>query len=201
MNWEHERLKQILAEAAALTASAERAAYLEVACAGAAPLRAEVEALLQAHDQAGNFLGPPLPQHEEQSGLDEGPGTVIGRYKLLEQIGEGGFGRVFMAEQQEPVRRKVALKIIKAGMDTREVIARFEAERQALALMDHPNIAKVLDGGTGGAPNLPFRRPILHSLLSTLHSLRLVRILSWSWSGGFPLRPIVIKTIFRPRRA
>ena len=80
--------------------------------------------------------------------IAERPGTVIGRYKLLEEIGEGGMGVVYMAEQQEPVRRKVALKIIKPGMDTREVIARFEAERQALALMDHPNIAKVLDGGS-----------------------------------------------------
>ena len=79
--------------------------------------------------------------------LAERPGTTIGRYKLLEQIGEGGMGVVYMAEQREPVRRKVALKIIKPGMDTREVIARFEAERQALALMDHPNIAKVLDAG------------------------------------------------------
>jgi len=79
--------------------------------------------------------------------LLEQPGTVIGRYKLLQEIGEGGFGVVFMAEQTEPVQRKVALKVIKAGMDTREIIARFEAERQALALMDHPNIARVLDGG------------------------------------------------------
>ena len=79
--------------------------------------------------------------------IGERPGTVIGPYKLLEQIGEGGFGVVFMAEQTEPVRRKVALKIIKPGMDTRQVVARFEAERQALALMDHPNIARVLDGG------------------------------------------------------
>jgi hypothetical protein len=81
----------------------------------------------------------------------ERTGTMIGRYKLLEKIGEGGFGVVYMAEQQEPVQRKVALKIIKAGMDTKEVIARFEAERQALALMDHPNIARVLDGGTTAA--------------------------------------------------
>src|SRR5216117_2759291 len=77
----------------------------------------------------------------------ERPGTVIGQYKLLEQIGEGGFGVVFMAEQTQPVRRKVALKVIKPGMDSRQVVARFEAERQALALMDHPNIAKVFDGG------------------------------------------------------
>jgi serine/threonine-protein kinase len=82
------------------------------------------------------------------------PGTVIGPYKLLEQIGEGGFGVVFMAEQHQPVRRKVALKVLKPGMDTRQVVARFEAERQALAIMDHPNIAKVLDGGatTSGRP-------------------------------------------------
>src|SRR5262249_31659580 len=79
--------------------------------------------------------------------VTEGPGTVVGAYKLMEQIGEGGFGRVFVAEQQQPVRRKVALKVIKPGMDTREVVARFEAERQALALMDHPNIARVFDGG------------------------------------------------------
>src|SRR5436309_8315552 len=83
----------------------------------------------------------------EGMSLLEAPGTTIGRYKLLQQIGQGGFGTVYMAEQQEPVQRKVALKVIKAGMDTREIIARFEAERQALALMDHPNIARVFDGG------------------------------------------------------
>src|SRR5207302_4997637 len=77
----------------------------------------------------------------------EGPGTGVGPYKLLEQIGEGGFGVVFMAEQTVPVRRKVALKVLKPGMDTRQVVARFEAERQALAIMDHPHIAKVFDGG------------------------------------------------------
>src|SRR5207247_2848703 len=79
--------------------------------------------------------------------VSECPGTVIGPYKLLEQIGEGGFGVVYMAEQQQPVRRKVALKVIKPGMDSKQVIARFEAERQALALMDHTNIARVLDAG------------------------------------------------------
>src|SRR5205823_4008909 len=84
----------------------------------------------------------------DATALAERPGTVIGPYKLLEQIGEGGFGVVFMAEQQEPVRRKVALKVIKPGMDTKQVVARFEAERHALALMDHPNIAKVLDAGS-----------------------------------------------------
>src|SRR5207247_4232073 len=86
--------------------------------------------------------------------IAERPGTVIGPYKLMEQIGEGGMGLVFVAEQQHPVRRKVALKVIKPGMDTRQVVARFEAERQALALTDHPNLARVLDGGetTGGRP-------------------------------------------------
>src|SRR5580765_5100757 len=79
--------------------------------------------------------------------LEQGPGTMIGRYKLLEEIGEGGFGTVYVAEQREPVKRRVALKIIKLGMDTKQVIARFEAERQAVALMDHPNIAKVFDAG------------------------------------------------------
>ena len=114
-------------------------------------LRHEVESLLRAHDASGSFLGN-LPSQsdatEDFEPIPERPGTVIGPYKLMEQIGEGGMGLVFVAEQQQPVRRKVALKIIKPGMDTREVIARFEAERQALALMDHPNIAKVFDAGT-----------------------------------------------------
>ena len=88
------------------------------------------------------------PSPLDETPVTEGPGTVIGRYKLLEQIGEGGCGVVYVAEQKVPVKRRVALKIIKLGMDTRQVVARFQAERQALALMDHPNIAKVLDGGT-----------------------------------------------------
>src|SRR3989442_2076614 len=92
-------------------------------------------------------------------GLREGPGTRIGPYKLLQLIGEGGFGSVFMADQEEPVRRRVALKIIKLGMDTRQVIARFEAERQALAMMDHPNIAKVFDAGSTERPLTPSLSP------------------------------------------
>ena len=115
-------------------------------------MRAEVEKLLLAHDQAGAFLEDPVapPQHSTivlPAPLTEKPGDKIGRYKLLQQIGEGGCGVVYMAEQEEPIRRRVALKVIKLGMDTKQVIARFEAERQALALMDHPNIAKVLDAG------------------------------------------------------
>jgi len=119
-----------------------RRACLDRACAGDAALRQEVESLLQAHEQADGFMRVTVPPL-----LTEKAGDRIGRYKLLEQIGEGGFGVVWMAEQEEPVRRRVALKIIKLGMDTREVVARFEAERQALAMMDHPNIATVFDGG------------------------------------------------------
>jgi tetratricopeptide (TPR) repeat protein len=127
----------------------ERAAYLDQACGSNKSLRQDVEALLAAHDRLGSFH----PAATVDEPISERPGTVIGPYKLLEQIGEGGFGVVFMAEQQQPLRRKVALKVLKPGMDTRQVVARFEAERQALALMDHPNIARVIDGGTtGGEP-------------------------------------------------
>jgi serine/threonine protein kinase/tetratricopeptide (TPR) repeat protein len=146
---------------------AERSAYLAEACCGDAALLQRVEALIQSHEGAGNFLAKPVaerlaeqqgvplakeamsgshPAVEPESGTRSG--TVIGPYKLLQQIGEGGMGTVFMAEQTEPVQRTVALKLIKPGLDSRQVIARFEAERQALALMDHPNIAKVLDAGT-----------------------------------------------------
>ncbi len=128
----------------------ERDSFLRQAVGENPVLRRRVEALLKAHVDAGDFLEPSAEASGTASLLGsagEKPGTWIGRYKLLEQIGEGGCGVVYMAEQAEPVRRRVALKIIKPGMDTRSVIARFEAERQALALMDHPNIAKVFDAG------------------------------------------------------
>ena len=141
-----DRLGAIFAEALTKAAPEERARFLDAACGADAELRRQVDSLLEAHAQAGDFLQQPLLAANGPP-VGEGPGGVVGRYKLLEQIGEGGFGIVFMAEQFEPVRRLVALKILKAGMDTKEVIARFEAERQALALMDHPNIARVLDGG------------------------------------------------------
>jgi WD40 repeat protein/serine/threonine protein kinase len=129
-------------------AGADRCAFLDDACAVDLAMRRRVERMLAAEDEAGNFLQcQPPPDATSEWPLTERPGSQIGPYKLLEQIGEGGFGVVFMAEQQAPVRRRVALKIIKPGMDTRQVIARFEAERQALALMDHPNIARVLDAG------------------------------------------------------
>jgi eukaryotic-like serine/threonine-protein kinase len=125
---------------------ADRDAFLAAACADDAAQRQRIAELLLGHGQAHDFLDhllapPPRPRREEQ------PGDRIGRYKLLQKIGEGGCGLVYMAEQAEPVRRYVALKVIKLGMDTKAVIARFEAERQALALMDHPNIARVYDAG------------------------------------------------------
>jgi serine/threonine protein kinase/WD40 repeat protein len=129
----------------------ERADYLAEACQGKPELRQRVEALLRAHEEASGFLQEPAEKEAAtvaRPPAAERPGTIIGPYKLRELIGEGGMGLVFVAEQQRPVRRNVALKIIKPGMGTRDVIARFEAERQALALMDHPNIAKVLDAGT-----------------------------------------------------
>jgi serine/threonine protein kinase len=141
-----------------------RPAYLDGICRGDTGLRQRLEALMRKNDQAGSFLESPASALVDTGAFTpssddaplaatipmEIPGTVIGPYKLLEQIGEGGMGLVFVAEQQHPVRRRVALKIIKPGMDSHQVIARFEAERQALAMMDHPNIAKVLDGGTIG---------------------------------------------------
>jgi Tol biopolymer transport system component len=141
----------VLGEAVEYRSPEERAAFLDKACAGDPDRRARVEELLRAHQAAGNFLQGNRRPSEDGAASDEPiterPGTLVGGYKLLEQIGEGGFGVVFMAEQQQPIRRKVALKVLKPGMDTRQVVARFEAERQALALMDHPNIAHVFDGG------------------------------------------------------
>jgi eukaryotic-like serine/threonine-protein kinase len=178
MNTDRDKLvKEIFADALEKANAAERAACLAQACGNDAQLRQQVEALLQAHEKAGAFLEQPpvtalgVPSRLLRDGsetepakagtpnapggtvvvstpLTEKPGDRIGRYKLREKIGEGGCGVVYVAEQEEPVRRRVALKVIKLGMDTKAVIARFEAERQALAMMDHPNIAKVLDAGT-----------------------------------------------------
>jgi WD40 repeat protein/serine/threonine protein kinase len=146
---------------------AERAAYLEGACGDDRALRERIEALLAAHEASGGVLdAPPLPLSPTTAyrPLTEGPGTVIGPYKLLQKIGEGGMGVVYMAEQQAPVRRKVALKIIKPGMDSQQVIARFEAERQALAMMDHQNIARVLDASTTGSGRPYFVMELVHGV-------------------------------------
>jgi serine/threonine protein kinase/Tfp pilus assembly protein PilF len=143
-------IKLILSEAMERDTAEEQAAYLDATCGDDVPLRNEVESLLGLVKKVGDFLEVPavcLGDGLGESLVAEGPGMLIGRYKLLERIGEGGMAVVYMAEQQEPIHRKVALKIIKLGMDTRQVIARFEAERQALAMMDHPSIAKVLDAG------------------------------------------------------
>ena len=143
-----DRAQSLFLNALEIAAESERDAYLKAECGGNDELRADVEQLLDHAVRLGQFLDPV----DESSPTDvrplpEQPGTIIGPYKLLQQIGEGGMGVVYMAEQTEPVERRVALKIIKPGMDSRQVIARFEAERQALAMMDHPNIAKVLDAG------------------------------------------------------
>lgn len=152
-----DRVRRIL-EAAAELPPGERTGFIERECAGDPGLQTEVKSLLAALEAAEEFLIAPTARPDDAPTADgpragsslaqqESPGTVVGRYKLLQVIGEGGFGTVWMAEQTEPVLRRVALKIIKLGMDTKQVIARFEAERQALALMDHPNIARVFDAG------------------------------------------------------
>jgi WD40 repeat protein/serine/threonine protein kinase len=145
--------ESLFAEAAGMSGEA-RAAFLDEHCKEDVELRKRLEALLRAHDNPDPFLAARAPAPSDTA--DEAPGTerpsaMIGPYKLLEQIGEGGMGTVWMAQQTQPVKRLVALKLIKAGMDSRHVLARFEAERQALALMDHANIARVLDAGTTGA--------------------------------------------------
>ena len=164
----------------------ERAAFLAQACGGNDRLRAELEELLRAHDRPGNLLDqvpqevgavrarleaaqaaePPLTSAicADDHSMAERPATIIGRYRLMELIGEGGFGLVFVAEQQRPVRRRVALKVLKPGIDTREVFARFEAERQALALMDHPNIARVLDAGATDTGRPYFVMELVHGI-------------------------------------
>ena len=142
----HHRIKEILANALEIKDGTDRSAYLDEACQGNSELRSQVESLLQAHDGAGDFLGRSV-LGDDIDPFTEAPGTVVGPYEIIKKLGEGGFGVVYLADQKEPVRRKVALKIIKLGMDTKEVIARFEAERQALALLDHPNIAHVYDAG------------------------------------------------------
>ena len=147
--------EEVFAQAVTLP-SAQRATYLQMACEGQPELRAQVERLLVAHADTA-FMQRPADGPKLHRGaalalpIPEEPGEQVGNYKLVQKLGEGGFGTVWMADQLEPIRRRVALKIVKVGMDTEEVIARFEAERQALALMDHPNIARVFDAGATAA--------------------------------------------------
>ena len=162
MGTEPKSVKAIFDEAAELGDKDARRAYLDCACGDDLELRRKVDALLQAHQGAGSFLEKPTIEAgaaaavaEEPSGDclpprpdTEGPGARIGPYLLRERIGFGGMGTVYLAQQDNPVRRTVALKIIKPGMDSAQVVRRFQAERQALAMMDHPNIARVLDAGT-----------------------------------------------------
>ena len=150
MNERSDKVEMIFAAALQMASPEARAKYLDEACGGDADLRRMVEELIEADGKAGSFLESPAgcpPSTADMPGIAERVGTMVGRYKLLQELGEGGMGTVFMAEQTEPVKRRVAVKIIKQGMDTRQFIARFEAERQALAMMDHPNIARVLDAG------------------------------------------------------
>ena len=150
MGTEPEKNEETIYHTALTKSGQERLAYLEAVCKDDPALLSRVNTLLASREEAGDFLeSPPLniTVTIHDTSPTEGPGTTIDRYKLLEKVGEGGMAVVYMAQQEEPIRRKVALKIIKLGMDTKQVIARFEAERQVLALMDHPNIAKVIDAG------------------------------------------------------
>jgi serine/threonine protein kinase len=172
-------VKEVFDQAHEIETPVERQAYLDRVCGGSSELRHKVESLLRAYEEAGSFLikparaepmtgeyvpepsvserptkvGPDSTDHQpgdNDAGQEDGPGTQIGPYRLVAKLGEGGMGSVYLAEQEKPIRRQVALKIIKSGMDSAHVIARFEAERQALTMMDHPNIAKVFDAGTTG---------------------------------------------------
>ena len=171
MNHPQSREETIFEAARQLGDPQAEAAYLGRACGPDHELRRRVEKLLRAGRKAKDFFQKHNPAAALSGNPDvpdevvsEGAGSVIGRYKLLEKIGEGGMGVVYMAAQEEPVRRRVALKIIKLGMDTKQVVARFEAERQALALMDHPNIAKVLDGGATGTGRPYFVMELVHGV-------------------------------------
>jgi RNA polymerase sigma factor (sigma-70 family) len=163
------RANDIFVRAAEIDLPDDRRLFVERQCNGDAALRAQVESLLAARGQIGSFLQRPAvaaPGSCETAAypLTEGPGSRVGPYKLLQHIGEGGMGVVYMAEQDEPVRRKVALKIIKPGMDSKQVVARFEAERQALSMMDHPNIARVLDAGTTDSGRPFFVMELVHGV-------------------------------------
>jgi eukaryotic-like serine/threonine-protein kinase len=177
----------LFAEALERTEPRERGAFLDQACQGDFALRHRIDRLLAQHDHAGTFLERPtqaaVATFDEPK--SETPGTLVGPYKLIEQIGEGGMGTVWMAQQTKPVRRLVAVKLIKAGMDSKQVIARFEAERQALALMDHPNIAKVHDAGAADSGRPYFVMELVKGVPITRYcdEKRLRPLSGWSCSS------------------
>ena len=169
----HPDISDILSEAVAIDEPAARDAFLEQACLGDDSLKSRVEELVRMHFLAGDFLEHPAAETAESLSslhLSLKAGARIGPYKLLQEIGEGGMGVVYMAQQDEPVKRRVALKVVKPGMDTRQVIARFEAERQALAMMDHPNIAKVFDAGMTESGRPYFVMELIHGIPITRYS-------------------------------
>src|SRR5262245_27081041 len=163
--------REIFFEALEMATPEARAAYLQGACGRDVTLRRKVDELLREHFSNDGLLSGPAQEGEPtaltESTPGEAPAQMIGRYKLLEKIGEGGFGEVWMAEQREPVKRRVALKLIKPGMDSRQIVARFEAERQALAMMDHANIAKVFDAGTTDNGRLYFVMELVRGIKIT----------------------------------
>src|SRR5262245_24986095 len=142
------KANDVFLQALEIASAQERASFVSSACGEDAALREQVQQLLDAHHATGAILDSPAIPVTEVDTLEPAIGESIGPYKLLQKLGEGGMGTVYLAEQTQPLRRRVALKIIKAGMDSAQVIARFEQERQALAMMDHPNIARVLEAGT-----------------------------------------------------
>jgi serine/threonine protein kinase len=167
MNCDARNAEELFFAALERDSAEARADFLDEACGSNPDLRQRIERLLDAHANVGSFLDSPAlgsTLTSDESAETEALGTVIGPYKLMEQIGEGGMGVVYVAEQTKPVRRRVAIKVIKPGMDSRQVVARFEAERQALAMMDHPNIARVLDGGATRTGRPYFVMELVHGV-------------------------------------
>src|SRR3954449_9780483 len=158
--------KSIFLRAIEVAPAEGRSSFLDAACGDNRRLRDEIEALLAAHERPLGLLDEPdiVRPTVDMPVAREGTGVSVGPYKLLQELGEGGMGTVYMAEQTQPVRRKVALKVIKAGMDSRQIIARFEAERQALAVMDHVNIARVLDAGATESGRPYFVMELVHGV-------------------------------------
>ncbi len=164
MKSDHERIESILVTALEIQSESEQLKYLNDACGADVDLRSRVDRLIQNHREAGSFLAMPAQNPQAGPSMPDQPGSKIGPYKLLQKLGEGGMGVVFLAEQDQPVRRRVALKVIRAGMGSSNILARFEHERQALALMDHPNITRVLDAGATPDGRPFFAMELVHGI-------------------------------------